>query len=273
MKRPSMQFSYKEMVSRNIGTISLKEQAILRNASVAIAGTGGVGGLLAERLVRLGIGKLILSDPGKFDISNLNRQFGSSTRNIGKNKANKIAFLCKEINPAVKIIVNDGGLHVQKDMDKFVRGTQVVADTMDYGLFKENIYLQRSARNNNIPYLFSSSYGFGAIVIVFLPRGITLEDYNKLPKDFDIESDKPCPISFESMMPVFPKYLWKTISKTEANKIINCERFVPVNSIGVGLNVIMIAFEIVNILLKKRTALAAPHFRYIDLHEMTCRSI
>ena len=55
---------YKEIFFRNGGLISETEQDILRRSSVAIAGVGGVGGLLAERLVRIGIGRIKITDPG-----------------------------------------------------------------------------------------------------------------------------------------------------------------------------------------------------------------
>ena len=64
---------YKEIFFRNSGLISETEQNILRRSSVAIAGVCGVGGLLAERLVRIGIGRIKITDPGTFEKSNFNR--------------------------------------------------------------------------------------------------------------------------------------------------------------------------------------------------------
>lgn len=262
-----MSFSYNEMVSRNIGTISEVDQEILLASAVAIAGTGGIGGLLAERLTRLGVGRLILSDPGNFEISNLNRQHGCSVSTIGSNKAKEVANLCKAINPTADIQWDSRGLETQEDMERFIKDALVVADTMDYGLFKQNIYLQRSARRKGIPYLFSSSYGFGAIVMVFMPEGITLEQFNKINSEIDLDKMGKVTVSPESVIPVFPDYLWGTLTSNDLDEIIKGKRFVPVNSIGVGLNVIMIAFEIINVILKKRPIIAAPHFQHIDLFE------
>ena len=53
---------YKSIFSRNIGLLTEKEQDRLRRSTVAIAGMGGVGGLLAERLIRLGLGKIKIND-------------------------------------------------------------------------------------------------------------------------------------------------------------------------------------------------------------------
>ena len=94
---------YKEIFSRNLGFITEEEQEKLRRSTVAIAGMGGVGGLLAERLVRLGIGNLKIIDPEDFERSNFNRQFYSSINTLGRNKAAVISEFLKSINPHINI--------------------------------------------------------------------------------------------------------------------------------------------------------------------------
>lgn len=54
--------AYLEIFQRNIGIFSEKEQLILKNSTALIAGTGGIGRSLAEILVRMGFGKLILAE-------------------------------------------------------------------------------------------------------------------------------------------------------------------------------------------------------------------
>ena len=49
-------------------------QSKFSKASVAICGLGGLGSNIAIALARAGIGKLILIDFDKVDLSNLNRQ-------------------------------------------------------------------------------------------------------------------------------------------------------------------------------------------------------
>ena len=44
--------SYFERFSRNIGILSREDQRRLKDASVAVAGVGGVGGMIVERLTR-----------------------------------------------------------------------------------------------------------------------------------------------------------------------------------------------------------------------------
>lgn len=55
---------YSEIYARNIGIFTEAEQDKLRHSTIAIAGVGGVGGLLAERLIRLGVGRLKITDRG-----------------------------------------------------------------------------------------------------------------------------------------------------------------------------------------------------------------
>ena len=106
---------YKLAFSRNIGFLTDSEQEKLRCSTVSIAGMGGVGGLLAERLVRLGIGKIKITDPGTFEGSNLNRQFGSSILNLGQNKAEVVLNQLKDINPQAQISYSANGIKTETD--------------------------------------------------------------------------------------------------------------------------------------------------------------
>ncbi|MBW1784772.1 MAG: ThiF family adenylyltransferase [Deltaproteobacteria bacterium] len=61
-------------MTRNIGPITYKEQELIRTTKVAVLGIGGLGGSLAENLVRTGCQNLVICDQDIFDESNLNRQ-------------------------------------------------------------------------------------------------------------------------------------------------------------------------------------------------------
>lgn len=53
-------------------------QAILSELTVGIAGLGGVGGIVAEHLARLGVGALVLVDYDRLDDGNFNRSQGAT---------------------------------------------------------------------------------------------------------------------------------------------------------------------------------------------------
>jgi molybdopterin/thiamine biosynthesis adenylyltransferase len=255
---------YKSIFSRNIGFLTESEQDKLLNSRVAISGLGGVGGLLAERLIRLGIGKIVFSDPETFEESNINRQFGSSMANLGQNKAEVVFTQLKDINPQAEILYNKVGIKTKEDADTFVRNCDVVVDEMDFGLFRESILLQRACRNSGIYYMFASAIGFGALSVIFDPRGLTLEEYNGFPPDLDVEKTEELTVPLGKVVPVLPSYV-SSIPADIIQKIMAKEIPGPTTSIGAGLASILAANEVLNIILKKRNITCAPQFLYTDL--------
>ena len=240
------------------------EQDRLLHSTVAISGVGGVGGLLAERLIRLGIGKIKILDPGSFEESNLNRQFGSSMSNLGQNKAEVVFRQLRDINPQAEIFYSKDGIKTENDANIFAGNCDVIIDEMDFGLFAESILLQRAARNRGAYYMFASAIGFGALVVIFDPQGLTLEEYNGFPADLDIDNAEKLMIPLEKIVPVIPSYA-SSIPADNIQKMITGEIPSPANSIGAGLASIMVTNEILNIILRRRDIPCAPQFTYIDL--------
>lgn len=72
------------------------------NATVAICGLGGLGSNIAFALARAGIGKLILIDFDKVDITNLHRQQYKADQ-IGCYKTDALKDNLKEISPYLKL--------------------------------------------------------------------------------------------------------------------------------------------------------------------------
>ncbi len=71
----------------------------LASARVAIFGIGGVGGYVAEGLVRSGVGALDLIDDDKVCLTNLNRQIIATRKTVGKYKVDVMQERILEINP------------------------------------------------------------------------------------------------------------------------------------------------------------------------------
>ena len=71
----------------------------LKNAHVAIFGLGGVGGYVAEALVRSGVGHLDLIDHDTVSPTNINRQILATQETVGMDKAEAAARRAKAINP------------------------------------------------------------------------------------------------------------------------------------------------------------------------------
>ena len=260
-----MDNQYQRIFSRNIGIFTEAEQERLKKSTIAVAGMGGVGGMLAERLIRLGVGNIKITDLGTFEKSNLNRQFGSSMLSLGQHKAKVVYQELKDINPEAKISYSDTGIKSEGDANTFVDGCDLVIDEMDYGAWKESIFLQRAARKRGIYYLFSVAIGFGALLSNFDPQGITLEEYNKLPSDEDINNAKELSVPTERILPVVPSYATTAMSLDMLQGIIARQRPVPTCSVGVGLASILAASEATNIILRRKEIVKAPQYIYIDL--------
>ena len=94
--------SYWERVTRNIGPIMFEEQEIIRTSRVAVLGVGGLGGPLAENLVRAGCQDLVICDFDFFDESNLNRQI-CTIEDVGKRKIDVMETFLRKIDPEVAI--------------------------------------------------------------------------------------------------------------------------------------------------------------------------
>lgn len=261
-----MNEDYKEIFVRNWAFFSEVEQEKLRRSSIGIAGMGGVGGLLAERLVRIGIENLKITDNGTFEKSNLNRQFGSSMRTTGRSKAEVVFEQIKDINRQARIQFTNSGLIDKNDADMFVGGCDVVIDEMDTGAFKQSILLQRASREKGIPYLFTTAIGFGAVAVVFPPGGMTIEEYNGITPDENLDVLSNMVIPLQKMVPVMPSYVSK-IPADVGEKIAAGTVPVPTTSIGAGLASILGAMEAINIILKNRNVVAAPQYRYLDLFD------
>lgn len=79
----------------------------LKNAHVAVFGIGGVGGHLAEALVRGGVGKLTLVDNDTVALTNLNRQMVATHSTLGMQKTEAAKKRLLDINPDAEIICRD----------------------------------------------------------------------------------------------------------------------------------------------------------------------
>ena len=78
----------------------------LSQSRVAVFGIGGVGGYVAEALVRSGIGAIDLIDNDTVCLSNLNRQIIATRKTIGQYKTDVMKERISDINPECKVEVH-----------------------------------------------------------------------------------------------------------------------------------------------------------------------
>jgi tRNA A37 threonylcarbamoyladenosine dehydratase len=76
----------------------------LAAARVAVFGIGGVGGFVAEALVRSGVGALDIIDDDRVCLTNLNRQIFATRKTVGMYKVDAAAERLADINPKLKLL-------------------------------------------------------------------------------------------------------------------------------------------------------------------------
>lgn len=94
------QFSRTELLWGAAGT------ARLRRARVALFGVGGVGGYVAEALIRSGLGAIDLFDNDAVSLTNLNRQIIALQSTLGRAKVEVMAERLRDINPDAQVTVH-----------------------------------------------------------------------------------------------------------------------------------------------------------------------
>lgn len=92
------------MFDRTISLIGEENFNKIKEKTVLVVGLGGVGGYTTESLVRSGIHNLILIDHDNIDITNLNRQIISTSKNVGSTKVEEFKKRILEINPECNVI-------------------------------------------------------------------------------------------------------------------------------------------------------------------------
>jgi hypothetical protein len=169
-------FDYLTAFCRNIGIVSEEEQAGLRDKRVALAGLGGVGGIYAQALARLGVGRFSIADGDVFEVANFNRQMGGNLSTLGCNKARALERQIHEINPEAVVDVSEEHL-TEANIATFLHGVDLVVDGMDAFSIPPHRMLLREARARTLAAFVAAPLGFSAGAVVFGPAGMSADEY------------------------------------------------------------------------------------------------
>lgn len=251
-----MNKNYREMFSRNIGLLTEKDQDILSNSCVAIAGVGGVGGIQLVTLARTGIGNFLIADPEVFSITDINRQYGATKSTMGVKKAVVMSKIIKDINPYCNVKVFSEGVN-SENVERFVKGSDVVIDAIEYFTIEEKIRLYKEARKNNKFVFTSPIIGFGSTLLVFDPSGLSYEDY------FELDHEKN--LDFKKLCPIYPEYIDKDLYQNAKNKKRPFPSFSPSTALSAGL----LSTEVVLFILNRRKPAIAPKCIQVDYHRQS----
>lgn len=145
---------------------------LLRKKRIILFGVGGVGGFVAEALVRAGIHTMAIVDYDIVDITNINRQIIALHSTIGRKKVEVMEERIKDINPAAEVRVYAERLTPENIETFQLNGYDYIVDAIDDVPAK--LLLIKTANQLNIPIL--SSMGTGN---KFDPSLLRIDDIKK----------------------------------------------------------------------------------------------
>lgn len=174
-----MEFDYRTAFSRNIGWVTEDEQQRLRQARIAIAGLGGVGGAHLLTLCRLGIGAFNVAEFDRFELQNFNRQVGATCSTLLEPKIEVMSRLARDINPEVRILEFPDGV-TDDNLDAFLDGADIYVDGIDFFAPEARRKIFSACARRRIPALTAAPLGMGVALLYFKPGGMTFEQYFRL---------------------------------------------------------------------------------------------
>lgn len=187
---------YWERVNRNLAWMgeTMEEaranQTRLRDATIGIAGTGGIGGATAIRLIRMGARHLKIADPEVFELSNVQRQAGATLTNLGRNKAEVVGEVAFETTGDAVIEVFPEGLN-SESAEEFVAGCDIVTDQIEIYEIDAKYALHRAFRESKqARALYAvATVGHGALVQKYTPDSTPIEDLYGIPEGAEMNAD------------------------------------------------------------------------------------
>lgn len=161
-----------ERYNRNIGALTEKECALLREKRVFVAGCGGLGGHIIDMLLRVGVGEIIVADGDRFEASNLNRQLLADMTTLGQSKSAAAARYARRINPDVRFSAFDGFV-TEGNAAALICGCDAVMDALDNVTSRR--VLAEACSDAGIPFIHGAVRGWTAQAAVVMPRSGTLD--------------------------------------------------------------------------------------------------
>ncbi len=92
-----------ECHSRQLPLLGASTQEAFSKARIAVVGLGGLGSFVSLELAYLGVGHLILIDPDRIELSNLNRLLGAGPEDTGRYKVEVFRELIERVAPDVEV--------------------------------------------------------------------------------------------------------------------------------------------------------------------------
>lgn len=108
-----------EFFDRQVRAFGPEIQKLLRRLRIGVVGVGGTGSCVAEQLIRLGVGNLLIADGEKFEASNVNRVYGSRAIDEGIPKVKITERLAADIGVGTNVQILDRPISFESVLKRF----------------------------------------------------------------------------------------------------------------------------------------------------------
>jgi len=141
-------------------------QKRLKNASVLVAGIGGLGGTAAVYLAVAGIGKMKFAHYGKLTLSNMNRQVLMRHDWVGKSRVLQGMKTIEELNPDVEVAIFDERT-TEHNIDELLNGVDLALSARPN--FSERRILNEACVKKEIPMVEAAMNGMEGYLFNVIP--------------------------------------------------------------------------------------------------------
>jgi molybdopterin/thiamine biosynthesis adenylyltransferase len=141
-------------------------QEKLKEATVFIAGAGGLGSPVSIYLAAAGVGTIRLADHDRVEVSNLNRQVLHWDEDVARKKVDSASEKLRRMNPHVKIETVDETI-TQGNAKNLAAGCDGIVDAMDN--LPTRYVLNKTAIDLNIPFFHGAVRGLEGRAMTVIP--------------------------------------------------------------------------------------------------------
>ena len=159
-------------------------QLKIRNARACIVGMGGLGSLIALKLVAMGIGHLRIVDRDIVSRSDLHRQYLYDTDSVGLPKVEVAHRKLRRLNPDVDLDAISESLN-SANANEMIAGVDVVLDGLDRP--EPRCLVNRTCNELKISYIFGAAIeAYGNLSTILPGRTVCLECFMPGLEDVDM---------------------------------------------------------------------------------------
>ena len=141
-------------------------QLKLKNSTVLVSGAGGLGSPASLYLTAAGVGRIIIFDNDKVELSNLNRQIMYLTADQGTGKAVAAGKLLNRLNP--DITIDQRSVLIGKDnIESIAEGVDIMVDCLDN--LETRMVLNDFSIRNSVPLVHAGIEGWSGQITLLNP--------------------------------------------------------------------------------------------------------